>query len=50
MFEGLHQGRILCAAVADDTTLLTAGDSTVRYCNDMILISVLTDVLISVLY
>jgi hypothetical protein len=30
VFEGLHQGRILCASVADDTTLLTAGESTVR--------------------
>ncbi len=30
MFEGLHQGRILCSAVADDATLLTGGESTVR--------------------
>ena len=29
MFEGLHQGRILCSAIADDTTLLTGGESTV---------------------
>ena len=32
VFEGLHQGRILCAAVASEHTLLTGGDSTVRLC------------------
>ena len=32
MFEGLHQGRIMCAAVANEHTLLTGGDSTVRLC------------------
>ena len=32
VFEGLHQGRILCASVADEHTLLTGGDSTVRTC------------------
>ena len=29
VFEGLHEGRILCAAVANDNTLLTGGESTV---------------------
>jgi len=32
VFEGLHQGRILFAAVANEHTLLTGGDSTVRPC------------------
>jgi len=32
VFEGLHQGRILCAAVANEHTLLTGGDSMVRLC------------------
>lgn len=30
VFENLHQGRILCAAVPQDNMLLTGGDSTVR--------------------
>ena len=30
VFEGLHQGRILCAVVANEHTLLTRGDSMVR--------------------
>ena len=29
VFEGLHEGRILCAAAADDNVLLTGGESTV---------------------
>ena len=32
VFEDFHQGRILCAAVASEHTLLTGGDSTVRPC------------------
>ena len=31
MFEGLHEGRILCSAAADDNILLTGGESTVCY-------------------
>ena len=30
MFEGLHEGRILCSAAADDNILLTGGESTVK--------------------
>ena len=29
VFEGLHEGRILCTAAADDNVLLTGGESTV---------------------
>ena len=29
MYEGLQEGKILCAAALDDSTLLTAGESTV---------------------
>ena len=32
MFENLHQGRILCATMAEDNMLLTGGDSTVCAC------------------
>jgi len=32
VFESLHRGRILCAAVANEHTLLTGGDNTVRLC------------------
>ena len=32
VFEGLHQGRILCSSVANEHTLLTGGDSMVRPC------------------
>lgn len=30
VFEGLHEGRILCSAAADNNILLTGGESTVR--------------------
>lgn len=30
VFEGLHEGRILCTAAADNNILLTGGESTVK--------------------
>lgn len=38
VFEGLHEGRMLCAAVANDNTLLTGGESTVRPLPQIIII------------
>ena len=29
VFESLHEGRIMCAAAADENMILTGGDSTV---------------------